>query len=111
MTGHVTLASPCPVCRRRHLADLPCWLGEYRTIVTAALFETVPPRRPCWICGKDGASTADHLTARSRGGTDALENLRPAHLACNAARGNADPANLPVVIGEPDPIPPRWRIF
>lgn len=29
----------------------------------------------------------DHLVPQSRGGSNALENLRPAHLGCNSARG------------------------
>lgn len=29
----------------------------------------------------------DHLTPRSRGGSNAVENLRPAHLVCNVRRG------------------------
>ncbi|WP_366126460.1 HNH endonuclease [uncultured Mobiluncus sp.] len=29
----------------------------------------------------------EHLVPRSRGGTDSIENLRPCHLGCNAARG------------------------
>jgi 5-methylcytosine-specific restriction endonuclease McrA len=49
-------------------------LGEYGTV--------------CWLCGRDGADSADHVLPRSRGGSDALENLRPAHRACNSARGN-----------------------
>jgi 5-methylcytosine-specific restriction endonuclease McrA len=49
-------------------------LGEYGTV--------------CWLCGRDGADSADHLLPRSMGGSDALENLRPAHRVCNSARGN-----------------------
>lgn len=33
----------------------------------------------CWICGKDGADTIDHVVALKDGGTNALSNLRPAH--------------------------------
>jgi 5-methylcytosine-specific restriction endonuclease McrA len=49
-------------------------LGEYGTV--------------CWLCGRDGADSADHILPRSLGGSDALENLRPAHRTCNSARGN-----------------------
>ncbi|MHC9565010.1 HNH endonuclease [Corynebacterium diphtheriae] len=42
----------------------------------------------CHLCGCMGATTADHVIPRSHGGNDSLENLRPAHLSCNAARGN-----------------------
>jgi 5-methylcytosine-specific restriction endonuclease McrA len=41
----------------------------------------------CWLCGRPGANSADHVVPHSRGGTDALENLRAAHLACNLRRG------------------------
>lgn len=40
----------------------------------------------CHLCGKDGADSADHVRPRSAGGTDDLDNLRPAHSACNFAR-------------------------
>jgi len=41
----------------------------------------------CWICGKPGADTADHVRAHALGGGDEADNLRPAHRSCNAARG------------------------
>lgn len=40
----------------------------------------------CHLCGSPGADTVDHIVPRSRGGTHELDNLRPAHLACNSAR-------------------------
>lgn len=43
----------------------------------------------CWLCGESGADTADHVIPRSRGGSNAVENLRPAHLGCNLAAGGA----------------------
>lgn len=33
----------------------------------------------CWLCGRDGADTIDHVLPLSHGGGDELENLRPAH--------------------------------
>ena len=33
----------------------------------------------CWLCGHDGADTIDHLVMVSHGGSNDLENLRPAH--------------------------------
>lgn len=42
----------------------------------------------CHLCGGEGADTKDHLVPRSLGGTDALDNLRPAHMKCNSKRGN-----------------------
>lgn len=41
----------------------------------------------CWICGKGGATSVDHVVPRARGGSDALTNLRAAHVKCNASRG------------------------
>lgn len=33
----------------------------------------------CWLCGHEGADTIDHLIMVSQGGSDSIENLRPAH--------------------------------
>jgi hypothetical protein len=33
----------------------------------------------CWLCGQEGADTIDHLVMISKGGSNDLENLRPAH--------------------------------
>lgn len=41
----------------------------------------------CHLCGEAGADTADHVVPRSKGGSWwALDNARPAHQPCNAAR-------------------------
>jgi 5-methylcytosine-specific restriction endonuclease McrA len=40
----------------------------------------------CWLCGCRGADTLDHVHPVARGGATTLDNLRPAHLACNVAR-------------------------
>lgn len=56
----------------------------------------------CWLCkepidlsadrrGPSGLSV-DHVTPRSKGGTDDLWNLRPAHRRCNVSR-QAKPAS------------------
>lgn len=43
----------------------------------------------CWICGKAGADTIDHLLPISKGGSLLdKSNLKPACSACNSARGN-----------------------
>ena len=34
--------------------------------------------------------SVEHLLPRSRGGSDHLDNLRPAHRSCNSSRGNRD---------------------
>lgn len=41
----------------------------------------------CHLCGRRGATTADHVIPRALGGEDVLENLRPAHSSCNSSRG------------------------
>lgn len=43
----------------------------------------------CWLCGKDGANTVDHVVPVQWGGAMwDIGNMRPAHLSCNQARGN-----------------------
>ena len=43
----------------------------------------------CWLCGLPGATTADHIVPRSKGGAVYdLANLGPAHKHCNESRGN-----------------------
>ena len=46
--------------------------------------------RTCHLCGERiaGLVTADHVVPRSLGGTNAYDNLRPAHFGCNLRRGN-----------------------
>ena len=33
----------------------------------------------CWLCNYDGADTVDHIIPTAQGGSDDLDNLRPAH--------------------------------
>ena len=57
----------------------------------------------CWLCGKPIDLTAsrrsplgltvDHVVPRSKGGTDDITNLRPAHHHCNTSR-QARPASI-----------------
>ncbi len=59
----------------------------------------------CWLCSEPISPlvsrrhrrglSIDHQVPRSKGGTDAIENLRPAHLGCNSRRGNRPPAPPP----------------
>lgn len=66
----------------------------------------------CHLCGRRGADTADHLVPRSRGGTDTLDNLRPAHFRCNARRGDrpapGQGARVVVVTGPPAAGKSTW---
>jgi 5-methylcytosine-specific restriction endonuclease McrA len=45
----------------------------------------------CWICGQAQGLEADHVKPISKGGIDALCNLRPACRQCNASKGAAWP--------------------
>jgi 5-methylcytosine-specific restriction protein A len=40
----------------------------------------------CWLCGRLGADTVDHVIPRARGGTNEDDNLRAAHAKCNYGR-------------------------
>jgi 5-methylcytosine-specific restriction endonuclease McrA len=42
----------------------------------------------CYLCGFPGADSVDHLIPRSKGGTNDRSNLAPAHVACNARKGD-----------------------
>lgn len=60
------------------------WAGRYAqqmSKLTLSTYGTI-----CHLCGRNGAKTADHIVPRAAGGSDALSNLRPAHLLCNALR-------------------------
>jgi 5-methylcytosine-specific restriction endonuclease McrA len=60
------------------------WSGRLAVELTA---QVLAVSRVCHLCGKPGADTADHLIPRKHGGTNSLDNLRPAHRSCNSARG------------------------
>lgn len=50
----------------------------------------------CWICGKPGSDSIDHVIPLNRGGTNDPANLRPAHLhPCNRAK--SDKLHAPIV--------------
>ena len=107
VNGPPDLEAVCGRCKRRHLAGLPCWWGRYAHRFRAPVFARYGT--DCWLCGHPGADSVDHVTPRSRGGTDALENMRPAHLFCNTGRGAAYPRPA---AGPPTPPNPerndRW---
>ena len=48
--------------------------------------------RTCHLCHQPilGTVSIDHVIPRSKGGTDDIRNLRPAHQRCNGKRGNRD---------------------
>jgi 5-methylcytosine-specific restriction endonuclease McrA len=103
------LVPRCPRCQRRHRPDLRCWRGQWVADLTLVVLRT--QGTTCWLCGRGGASTCDHVVPRSRGGDDALSNLRPSCQPCNSRRGNGPPF-------DPDPptrpagaaLSPRWRV-
>lgn len=67
---------------------LPVWGGRYAQRLTVMTLTI--KGRICHLCRKPGADTADHIRSRSKGGSDSLDNLMPAHHACNSARGDMD---------------------
>lgn len=64
------------------------WGGRKARELTAQTLAT--KGRTCHLCGGPGATTADHVVPRSKGGRDELHNLEPAHMGCNRARGDQD---------------------
>lgn len=60
------------------------WSGRRATELTAEVLAV--KGRTCHLCGQPGADTADHLVPRVAGGPNTLDNLAPAHQACNSAR-------------------------
>lgn len=65
--------------------------GRMRRNKIAALLARDGDR--CWICGQKLGDnvTFDHYIPRSKGGVNALSNLRLAHRKCNHKRRDADP--------------------
>lgn len=48
-------------------------------------------KHTCAYCGKQGASTIDHVFPRSRGGEDSWDNLVTACLRCNNVKSDRTP--------------------
>ena len=40
----------------------------------------------CHLCGKPGATSADHVIPHAKGGSDDMANLKAAHIRCNEAK-------------------------
>lgn len=66
----------------------PKWSGRHALQMTALCLVTYG--RTCHLCGQPGATTADHVIPRSKGGSDDITNLRPAHHWCNGQRQDMD---------------------
>jgi 5-methylcytosine-specific restriction endonuclease McrA len=57
-----------------------------RKLAFVEALKNAPPKGPCFYCGAP-AKTRDHKLPRSRGGTDAPENLVLACKSCNSSKG------------------------
>lgn len=51
------------------------------------VFLRLPRGGVCHLCGEPGADTLDHVVPLSRGGSNGVGNLRPAHRGCNSRKG------------------------
>jgi 5-methylcytosine-specific restriction endonuclease McrA len=70
----------------------PKWAGRKSTEYVKLTLSTYGTL--CWLCGLPGATSADHIIPRSRGGAVYnLMNLGPTHKRCNESRGNT-PADV-----------------
>jgi 5-methylcytosine-specific restriction endonuclease McrA len=55
--------------------------------------------RVCWLCRLPGATSADHVIPRAKGGAVYdLANLAPAHKKCNESRGSRLPVGPAAII-------------
>lgn len=69
----------------------------------------------CWLCElpvEGERVSGDHVVPVAYGGTNALENLRPAHTYCNRQRGEYDVASFyawAIARGEAKLVPERLR--
>ncbi len=59
-------------------------VAELRDLVIATYGDV------CCLCGERGSNTVEHVVPRSRGGSDDIDNLRPAHKSCNSSRQDRD---------------------
>jgi 5-methylcytosine-specific restriction endonuclease McrA len=67
----------------------------------------------CHLCGKQGATSADHVVPVSHGGTNDLANLEPVHPTCNTSRGNRSVQEARIRLtasAGPDPHPGWWHL-
>ena len=61
----------------------------------------------CWLCRKPGATTADHVIPRSKGGGSTWENCVTACRPCNTRKANRFAHELDLYLGR-TPAAPRW---
>ena len=67
------------------------WARGYNTQYLKARAAILADNPLYFICNSQPASTADQIVPLSRGGTNDIENLRPACGPCNFSRGNRTP--------------------
>lgn len=95
--GRVT--SPAP----RKPSDLPGATRERKRAQRQRQLDALLARDAnlCGICGQEidegEPADIDHIVPRSRGGGDELENLQPAHPACNLQKGDRPHVTTPTV--------------
>ena len=77
--ARIRLATDWP---RLQAAKRAKWHRAVRAIILAG---------PCAYCGGT-ATDVDHITPRSRGGSEKMRNLAPACSRCNSEKGNRTPA-------------------
>ena len=51
----------------------------------------------CYLCGLPGANSVDHVIPHAQGGSDGMENLKAAHMACNEKKRDYIATTLPRV--------------
>lgn len=108
--GHVPLCLPCAKARRSAHYRRKCAIRRGAAAVGVSLTIEQLGERDGWRCHlcqrkvdpnlrapHPRSRSFDHLIPVSRGGTDAPENLRLAHLRCNVSRGNRGTVQLLLV--------------
>ncbi|WP_408056991.1 HNH endonuclease [Streptomyces changanensis] len=73
--------------KRKHTRP-SAWARGYDSSYIKARAAILAAQPLCALCNSRPATTADHIVPLSRGGTNDIENLRPACGPCNFSRGN-----------------------
>ncbi len=86
--GRLAAGSRCANCQRAKEAARPAYRAAYADAEYRRARAVVKATGPtCWLCGKPGADTLDHVTPLAAGGLNVPSNWAPAHLSCNSRRG------------------------
>lgn len=83
---HCGRLQPCPVHARKESRQARGFDAEYDRNRAIVMREETH----CWLCRQPGEADdhADHVIARSKGGSNDRSNLRRAHRRCNLKRGS-----------------------